>query len=189
MALLQILVSTAISIANAVQGATAAAAATGPGAVIATPAFVAEMIAIVLGAMASATTTLLKAKQQKQSTPKFKEGGYVKGAGSGTSDSIHAKLSNGEYVIKKKVVDEYGVDFFDRLNGSKSLMIPKLRFAEGGLVQTLSTPNFNTENSFDYDLFREMMAEAVGEVQPVVSVAEITRTQKRVEVKERISRQ
>ena len=188
MALMQILVSTAISIANAIEGATAAGAATGVAAPFTTPAFIVEMVGIVLGALASATTTLMKAKQQKQSAPKFKEGGYVKGAGSGTSDSIHAKLSNGEYVIKKKVVDEYGVDFFDRLNGSKSLMLPKLHFADGGLVQTLSTPNFSTEGMFDYDTMRDVMVEAMSEIQPVVSVKEISSVQKRVQVKESIAR-
>ena len=55
-------------------------------------------------------------------------------------------------------------------------------------MQTLSTPNFNTENSFDYDLFREMMAEAVAEVNPIVSVREINAVQKRVQVKETIAR-
>lgn len=189
MALMQILVSTAISIANAIEGATAAGAATGVAAPFTTPAFIVEMVGIVLGALASATTTLMKAKQQKQSAPKFKEGGYVKGAGNGTSDSIHAKLSNGEYVIKKKVVDEYGVDFFDRLNGSKSLMLPKLHFADGGLVQTLSTPNFSTEGMFDYDTMRDVMVEAMSEIQPVVSVKEISSVQKRVQVKESIARQ
>lgn len=194
MALMQILVSTAISIANAVQGATAAAAATGPGAVIATPAFVAELVAIVLGAMASATTTLLKAKQQKQSAPKFSQGGLV---GNKTTrrkdDTVDAKLSLGEYVIPSEVVKEKGVGFFDELIGKKkglSFTLPKLSFASGGLVQTLSTPNFQTNQmEFDYDAMKEVFAEAVSEIQPVVSVAEITRTQKRVEAKERISRQ
>ena len=191
MAMMQILISTAISIANAIQGATAAGAATGPGAPIATPAFISEMIAIVAGAVASATTTLLKAKQQKPQAPKFAEGGHVKGKGTGTSDSIPSFLSNGEYVIKEKVVKEYGVDFFDRINfGNKLPFLDGIHFAQGGYVQSvLQTPNFTTENTFDYDLMKDMMSEAVSEVQPIVSVREINAVQKRVQVKETISRQ
>ena len=191
MAMMQILVSTAISIANAIQGATAAGAATGVAAPFTTPAFIAEMIAIVVGGITSATATLLKAKQQKQSAPKFAEGGHVKGKGTGTSDSIDAKLSNGEYVIKEKVVKEYGVDFFDRINfGNRLPFLDGIHFAQGGYVQSvLQTPNFTTENNFDYDLFKNMMAEAVSEVQPVVSVREINAVQKRVQVKETIARQ
>ena len=191
MAMMQILISTAISIANAIQGATAAGAATGPGAPIATPAFISEMIAIVAGAVASATTTLLKAKQQKPQAPKFAEGGQVRGKGTGTSDSIPSFLSNGEYVIKEKVVKEYGVDFFDRINfGNKLPFLDGIHFAQGGYVQSvLQTPNFTTENTFDYDLMKDMMSEAVSEVQPIVSVREINAVQKRVQVKETIARQ
>lgn len=191
MALMQILVSTAISIANAIQGATAAGAATGVAAPFTTPAFIVEMVAIVLGALASATTTLMKAKQQKQSAPKFAHGGLV---GNKTTrrkdDTVDAKLSLGEYVIPSEVVKEKGVDFFDELINKKSRlpMIPKLHFADGGLVQTLTTPNFNTDGMFDYDTMREVMVEAIGEIQPVVSVKEISRVQNRVQVKENISR-
>jgi hypothetical protein len=43
-------------------------------------------------------------------------GGYIRGPGTGTSDSIPARLSNGEYVIKAAAVSRYGVDFFNSLN-------------------------------------------------------------------------
>lgn len=186
MAMMQILVSTAISIANAIQGATAAAAATGPGAPIATPVFIAEMVAIVAGAITSATSTLLKAKQQKQSAPKFAHGGAVKGTGTGTSDSIPAYLSNGEYVIREKVVKEYGEDFFDMINfGLRKPVVDGIHFATGGLVSTLNTPQLNVDSQINYDLMREVMADAVSEIQPVVSVKEITSKQNRVKVKER----
>ncbi len=196
MAMMQILISTAISIANAIQGATAAGAATGPGAPIATPAFIAEMIGIVAGAVASATTTLLKAKQQKPQAPKFAEGGLI---GNKTTrrkdDTVDAKLTLGEYVIPAPVVDDFGVGFFDNLIGRKSFAdrirfnFPIRGYAEGGLVTTLSTPNFTAENTIDYDLMQEIMTNAVSEVQPIVSVKEINAVQKRVQVKETIARQ
>jgi hypothetical protein len=47
------------------------------------------------------------------------EGGYVKGPGSGTSDSIPTNLSNGEYVVKASAVKAYGVDFMNSINQQK----------------------------------------------------------------------
>jgi TP901 family phage tail tape measure protein len=46
----------------------------------------------------------------------YKRGGLIKGAGTGTSDSIPARLSNGEYVINANAVSRYGVDFMNSLN-------------------------------------------------------------------------
>jgi TP901 family phage tail tape measure protein len=54
------------------------------------------------------------------------DGGIVYGPGTGTSDSIPARLSNGEYVIKADSVSRYGKSFFDGLNAQ--------RFATGGYV-------------------------------------------------------
>lgn len=58
-------------------------------------------------------------------------GGLVRGPGTGTSDSIFARLSNNEYVVKAKAVAHYGAGLFDRLN---NLQMPNLAFAGGGLV-------------------------------------------------------
>jgi uncharacterized coiled-coil DUF342 family protein len=43
-------------------------------------------------------------------------GGLVTGPGTATSDSIAARLSNGEYVVKANAVQYYGVDFMNALN-------------------------------------------------------------------------
>lgn len=48
----------------------------------------------------------------------FKNGGEVDGPGTGTSDSIIARLSDGEYVIPADVVDTVGVEFFDALRAA-----------------------------------------------------------------------
>ena len=53
-------------------------------------------------------------------------GGFVSGPGTGTSDSIPAYLSNGEYVVKAAAVAKYGDAFLDSVNA--------MRFAGGGLV-------------------------------------------------------
>jgi hypothetical protein len=58
-------------------------------------------------------------------------GGIVYGPGTSTSDSIPARLSNGEYVIKADSVQHYGKAFFDSLNAQ--------RFAVGGYVGTAGT--------------------------------------------------
>lgn len=83
-------------------------------------------------------------------------GGYVQGPGSGTSDSIAARLSNGEYVMDAKTVRKYGVDFFRNLqsfgrNGlsakGRGSHIPG--YADGGLVTSpsSSTPQVIIQNS------------------------------------------
>lgn len=59
----------------------------------------------------------------------FWTGGYVRGPGTGTSDSILARLSDGEYVIRAAAVRRYGVGLLNALNGMR---LPK--FASGGLV-------------------------------------------------------
>lgn len=74
-------------------------------------------------------------------TPGFAGGGHVRGPGSGTSDSILARLSNGEFIQRAAAVRYYGRDFMDALN---RLAIPRstldgLRtFANGGFVNALS---------------------------------------------------
>ncbi|MEE1073415.1 MAG: hypothetical protein U0L26_13710, partial [Cellulosilyticum sp.] len=69
---------------------------------------------------------------------KFADGGYVSGAGTATSDSIPARLSNGEYVLKASSVKALGTDFLDTLNNvggySRSSKLPKFAFADGGYV-------------------------------------------------------
>ncbi|MGA4442619.1 hypothetical protein ACPA2N_25985 [Ectopseudomonas hydrolytica] len=63
--------------------------------------------------------------------PALATGGYVSGPGTGTSDSILARLSNGEYVLRAAAVRQYGTALLDRMNG---LQMPG--FADGGLVET-----------------------------------------------------
>lgn len=64
----------------------------------------------------------------------FAEGGHIQGPGTATSDSILARLSNGEFVIKASSVQKYGTNFLHSLNQGflPSNLMP--RFATGGLV-------------------------------------------------------
>ena len=54
-------------------------------------------------------------------------GGYITGPGTGTSDSIPAMLSNGEYVIRSAAVDRIGIGTLDAINSGRVS-----HFAEGG---------------------------------------------------------
>ena len=56
-------------------------------------------------------------------------GGYISGPGTGTSDSIPAMLSNGEYVIRSAAVDMIGRPALDALNAGR---VPE--FSGGGSV-------------------------------------------------------
>lgn len=61
-------------------------------------------------------------------------GGYVSGPGSGTSDSIPAWLSNGEYVMPAHVVQHYGVGTMEQMRSK--------RLASGGLVTHDGAPGY-----------------------------------------------
>lgn len=67
-------------------------------------------------------------------------GGLIRGPGTSTSDSIPARLSNGEYVVRASAVKTYGVGFLEAIN---SMVLPK--FANGGLVsaQAVKPPAVN----------------------------------------------
>ena len=64
------------------------------------------------------------AANTKFTTIQRSAGGYISGPGTSTSDSIPARLSNGEYVVKASAVKQYGRSFFDAVNAQ--------RFASGG---------------------------------------------------------
>jgi TP901 family phage tail tape measure protein len=70
-------------------------------------------------------------KRVKDLKRNYSLGGPVFGAGTATSDSIPAMLSNGEYVINAASVQAYGKEVFDSFNNR--------RFAMGGMV----SPSFN----------------------------------------------
>lgn len=86
----------------------------------------ATMYALII---ASVTGGSFKANFLKAFGNGFATGGSVDGPGTGTSDSIPAMLSNGEYVLNAQAVDRLGVPFLNGLNTGR------LRgFASGGLV-------------------------------------------------------
>jgi hypothetical protein len=72
---------------------------------------------------AAAVTAILVARNN------FADGGLVTGPGTGTSDSIPAWLSNGEYVMPAATVERLGVDEMRRIHYGRG-------YASGGLVTT-----------------------------------------------------
>lgn len=73
--------------------------------------------------------------------PQFATGGRVAGPGTGTSDSILARLSNGEFVMRADAVSHYGPELLAQMNARR---LPK--FAEGGPVSARSLPAIPTMN-------------------------------------------
>jgi hypothetical protein len=65
-------------------------------------------------------------------------GGSVRGPGTGTSDSILARLSNGEFVMQMRAVRKYGLGFMAAVNSGKLDLKRHLQgFNLGGLVQSM----------------------------------------------------
>lgn len=77
----------------------------------------------------------------------FAEGGFVSGPGSDRSDSIPARLSNGEFVVKARSVRKYGRGFMEMLNNGNIPVsnykknFTNLRFADGGIVSRAMAGN------------------------------------------------
>jgi hypothetical protein len=83
-------------------------------------------VAIALIAAGSAIKASVSRNAKKLAT-----GGFVDGPGTETSDSVPARLSRGEYVIRARSVRQYGKDFFDKLNSG--------RFRDGGYVDPFAS--------------------------------------------------
>lgn len=103
----------------------------------------------------------------------FSTGGYVQGSGTGTSDSIPARLSNGESVMTAKATSMFSpiLSAFNQLGGGVPIVA----------------------NNGGSNIGMDMLAAAVARgyqmaPQPVVSVEEISRTQRRVQTIENIGR-
>lgn len=124
---------------------------------------------------AAAKLALLKAAfaGAKALVKGFSTGGYVQGSGTGTSDSVPARLSNGESVMTAKATSMFSpiLSAFNQLGGGVPIVT-------------------NTGGS---NIGMDMLAAAVARgyqmaPQPVVSVEEINRTQRRVQTIENIGR-
>lgn len=78
----------------------------------------------------AATAALKAMAASKFATLGAATGGYIAGPGTGTSDSIPAFLSNGEYVLTAEAVQNVGLPLLDAMNSGRVG-----HFATGGLVR------------------------------------------------------
>ena len=116
---------------------------------------IAAGIATAFGALQIATI-----KSQK---PKFKDGGFVQGSGTGTSDSIDAMLSNGEFVMNAQSTSAFR-PMLEAMNSNRS----------GELVPEVNEEIITSNNS----VFVENEKQST--VKAVVVETDITTTQNRV---------
>lgn len=185
LAIMQIQVTSAVAVVEAIAAATQAGASFGVLAPAMIPVFIAELVGIVLGNIASTVSTLMQAKQNKPSVPKFATGGLIDQGKSGV-DRVPIMATKGEYVIRKDKVDELGVSFFDRINFGKALHIPNFsgHYANGGQVQA---------SAIDYDQMKQLITEGMADAliempNPIVDVRQITDQQRRVAIKQQIAK-
>jgi hypothetical protein len=89
---------------------------------------------------ASALGLAKSSGSEAASAQSLARGGAVRGPGTGTSDSIPAWLSDGEFVMRSKAVKKYGLGFMHAINRANSPLERLVRgFANGGLVSALSS--------------------------------------------------
>ena len=95
--------------------------------------------------------TTLQASMSASTAAGHATGGFIRGAGTSTSDSIPAMLSNGEYVISADSVRKYGTNFMNAVNDGTFTQIPLgvPKFADGGFVgDTVSEETARGMSSF-----------------------------------------
>lgn len=153
----EIAVNTGVAIARGVKEAQAAGPF--PANIVA----IATTITTILANMASAISTVKSAK--------FATGGYVSGAGTGTSDSIPAYLSNGESVMTAAATSMFApaLSAFNQIGG--------------GVPIVVHSPAEQMGQEFLAAAVAKGMAAAPA---PVVSVEEIDRVGRRVKALERL---
>ncbi len=79
--------------------------------------------------------------KKAQPPKKMATGGFVQGPGSGTSDSVPAMLSNGEFVVPAEEAKEYGPLLQAIISGQEIQ-----KFAKGGMVGTKGGQQFYVSN-------------------------------------------
>lgn len=162
MAVMQVILTQAIAIAKAVQGG---AEYPFPFNIIA----VAGSVAAITAAIASSVNTV-----KSTEVPKYAAGGLVSGPGTGTSDSIPARLSNGEAVMTAAAVNEWGS------------MLSAMNVSSGG--NAINVSNLPQRGDGMRGMERMMERVMMNMPSPVVSVVDINKGQRKVQVQDNISK-
>ncbi len=124
---------------------------------------IATTVATVLANVATAISTVKSAK--------FATGGKVNGPGTGTSDSIPAMLSNGEYVMTAAATRMF-----------EPLLATMNNIGRGVPMQVINS----SQAINNAELLTDSFESAAREIKPVVSVVEISEAQDRVEMIENL---
>lgn len=124
---------------------------------------IATTVATILANVATAISTVKSAK--------FAEGGKVTGPGTGTSDSIPAMLSNGEFVMTAAATKMF-----------EPLLMTMNNIGRGVPMQVLNS----SQSINQAEMLTDSFESAAREIKPVVSVVEITEAQDRVEMIENL---
>lgn len=124
---------------------------------------IATTVATVLANIATAISTVKSAK--------FATGGKVTGPGTGTSDSIPAMLSNGEFVMTAAATKMF-----------EPLLMTMNNIGRGVPMQVLNS----SQSINQAEMLTDSFESAAREIKPVVSVVEITEAQDRVEMIENL---
>jgi hypothetical protein len=131
-------------------------------------------IATIAASVANAVASLVPAVQAVNSV-KLARGGRVSGAGTSTSDSIPAMLSNGEFVVNARATSMFP-ELLETINNLG------LGLGAPARMEKVMTTRIERDNA-------EALVKALQQMPaPVVSVEEINRTSRRVEALERLSR-
>lgn len=85
-----------------------------------------------LNAMGGTYKTNPKNPTRDTTVQGYASGGEIEGPGTGTSDSILAMVSDGEYIIPKDTVDAFGVEFFDFIKDATHTPVNMQRFHASG---------------------------------------------------------
>lgn len=164
-ALMQLATDQAISISQtaramveAVQGATQAAASTGPLAPVMLAVYIAEMVGLVLGAVAGQVASIKQAKTILSGDNKFESGGIVGGT-SFSGDKVVAHVNSGEMILNR----EQQTRLFDMANFGGGFDYSGLAQALTQAVASLPAP------TLQYQEFKDFQ----NQVQRVTKIAEL----------------
>ncbi len=124
---------------------------------------IATTVATILANIATAISTVKSAK--------FAQGGKVTGPGTGTSDSIPAMLSNGEFVMTAAATKMF-----------EPLLMTMNNIGRGVPMQVLNS----SQSINNAEMLTDSFESAAREIKPIVSVVEITEAQDRVEMIENL---
>lgn len=137
----QSIANTALSVSEAVAGATAAAAATGPAAPFTLGAYIAAMVGAVLAQLVSTASAFLEAKNLLSSDAGAFEQGGVVGGTSYTGDRLTARVNSNEVILNPKQASNvlyqmanspsgFGFDYEAMAAAMSAMPAPVLEYSE-----------------------------------------------------------